>query len=298
MNIGKWIKENASTLLTCLGAGGVVATVVLAIKATPKAMDKLQIAQIDKGEDILDGRREGKVVRNDDGSLQLPKLTVLETVQVCWKEYLPTVAVGAGSLVCIFGANALSRRQQASMAAAYTALASAFEGYRDKVKAICGPDTDEMIQRAIEQEKRDEEDDRPPWDEVQTFYLECNGCSAKFFERTMEQVMRAEYEANRLFILKGDLTLNEFLQIMDLPKVEDGDSVGWEEYIGETQFGYRWIDFNHRYFITDDGLTVCSIDMPFEAHSMEELDYDWHMSHLQDIADEALNLQHPTQQES
>lgn len=298
MNIGKWIKENASTLLTYLGAGGVVATVVLAIKATPKAMDKLQTAQIDKGEDILDGRREGEVVRNDDGSLQLPKLTVLETVQVCWKEYLPTIAIGAGSLVCIFGANALSRRQQASMAAAYTALASAFEGYRDKVKAICGPDTDEMIQRAIEQEKQDEEDDRPPWDEVQTFYLECNGCSAKFFERTMEQVMRAEYEANRLFILKGSLTLNEFLQIMDLPKVETGDSVGWEEYIGETQFGYRWIDFNHRYFITDDGLTVCSIDMPFEAHSMEELDYDWHMSHLQDIADEALNLQHPTQQES
>ena len=110
--------------------------------------------------------------------------------------------------------------------------------------------------------------------------------------------MRAEYEANLLFILKGSLTLNEFLQIMDLPKVEAGDSVGWEEYIGETQFGYRWIDFNHRYFITDDGLTVCSIDMPFEAHSMEELDYDWHMSHLQDIADEALNLQHPTWQES
>lgn len=298
MNIGKWLKQNASTLLTCLGAGGVVTTVVLAIKATPKAMDKLQTAQIDKGEDILDGRREGEVVRNDDGSLQLPKLTILETVQVCWKEYLPTIAIGAGSLVCIFGSNVLSRRQQASMAAAYTALASAFEGYRDKVKAICGPDTDEMIQRAIEQEKQDEEDDRPPWDEVQTFYLECNGCSAKFFERTMEQVMRAEYEANRLFILKGSLTLNEFLQIMDLPKVETGDSVGWEEYIGETQFGYRWIDFNHRYFITDDGLTVCSIDMPFEAHSMEELDYDWHMSHLQDIADEALNLQHLTQQES
>lgn len=109
----------------------------------------------------------------------------------------------------------------------------------------------------------------------------------KFFERTMEQVMRAEYEANRLFILKGSLTLNEFLQILNLPTVEVGDSVGWDEYIGETHFGYKWIDFNHRYFITDDGLTVCSIDMPFEAHSMEEFEYDWHMSHLQEIADEA-----------
>ncbi len=290
MNIGTWIKNNSSSILTCLGAGGFVSTVVLAIKATPKAMDKIQDAAITKGEDILAGRREGTVTRCK-GGFEMPKLTVLETVQVCWKEYLPTVAVGAGSLVCIFGANALSRRQQASMAAAYTALASAFEGYRDKVKAICGPDTDEMIQRAIEQEKQDEEDDRPPWDEVQTFYLECNGCSAKFFERTMEQVLRAEYEANRYFILSGSLTLNQFLQILDLPAVEGGDGVGWEAYIGETQYGYQWIDFNHRYFITDDGLTVCSIDMPFEAHSLFEEEFDWQMAHLQDIADEA--KQHP-----
>lgn len=291
MNIGKWIKQNASTLLTCLGAGGVVATVVLAIKATPKALDKIQNAAIDKGEDILNGRREGEVIRNEDGSLQMPKLTVLEMVQVCWKDYLPTVAVGTGSLICIFGANVLSRRQQASMAAAYAALTSAFEGYRDKVRTICGPDTDAMIEKAMEQEKQDAEDDRPPWDEVQTFYLECNGCSAKFFERTMEQVLKAEYEANRYFILSGSLTLNQFLQILDLPAVEGGDGVGWEAYIGETQYGYQWIDFNHRYFITDDGLTVCSIDMPFEAHSLFEEEFDWQMAHLQDIADEA--KQHP-----
>lgn len=287
MNIGTWIKNNSSSILTCLGAGGVVATVVLAIKATPKAIDKIKTARIDKAVDIQDGRIINHIDRSKSGWQQLPELTVLETVMACGKEYIPTVAVGAASLVCIFGSNVLSRRQQASMAAAYTALASAFEGYRDKVRTICGPDTDEMIVRAMEQEKQDAEDDRPPWDEIQTFYLECNGCAPKFFERTMEQVMRAEYEANRLFILKGSLTLNEFLQILNLPTVEVGDSIGWEEYIGETQFGYRWIDFNHRYFITDDGLTVCSIDMPFEAHSMEELEYDWHMSHLQEIADEA-----------
>ena len=187
MNIGGWIKRNSSTILTCLGAGGFVSTVVLAIKATPKAMDKIQDAAIAKGEDILAGRREG-TVKKCTGGFEMPKLTVLETVMACGKEYLPTVAVGAASLVCIFGSNVLSRRQQASMAAAYTALASAFEGYHDKVKTICGPDTDEMIVRAMEQEKQDAEDDRPPWDEIQTFYLECNGCAPKFFERTMEQV--------------------------------------------------------------------------------------------------------------
>ena len=157
MNIGGWIKRNSSTILTCLGAGGFVTTVALAIKAAPKAHNKIVDAKIDKAHGMK---------RAD---LELPKLTVLEIIMACGKEYIPTVAVGAASLVCIFGANVLSRRQQASMAAAYTALASAFEGYRDKVRTICGPDTDKMIVRAMEQEKQDAEDDRPPWNKVQTF---------------------------------------------------------------------------------------------------------------------------------
>lgn len=264
MNVGNWIRRNGSTILTCFGAGGMIATVILAVKATPKAMRACTEAQVEKG-------------RNH--------LTKLEIVRAVAPAYIPAAATGIGTLACIFGANTLSRRQQAAMASAYAALASAFEGYRQKVDDICGPGTDAMIEKVIAQEKHDEEDDRPPWDEVQTFYLECNGVAPKLFERTMEQIVKAEYEANRIFILKGELTLNEFLQILDLPAVEAGDSIGWEAYIGETQYGYRWIDFSHRYFAMED-MTVCSIDMPFEAHSLFEEEYDWHMSHLQEIADE------------
>ena len=36
---------------------------------------------------------------------------------------------------------------------------------------------------------------------------------------------------------------------------------------GEVYWGYQWIDFTHRYFTTDDGLTVCAIDMPFLPHA-------------------------------
>ena len=253
MTVSNWIKKNASAILTCFGTGGVIVTVVLAVKATPKAMDKIQTAQIDKGEEILNGDREGAVIKNDDGSYEMPKLTVAETVQVCWKEYVPTVAVGIGSLACIFGANALSRRQQASLASAYTALASSFEAYRDKVEMLCGPGTNAAVKKTLEQERRDLEDDRPPWDEAQAFYLEGY---PQFFERTMEQVLKAEYELNRYFILKGQATFNEFLTILDLPPVEDGDAIGWDEYIGEVDYGYRWIDFSHRHYMTDDQMLV------------------------------------------
>ena len=269
MTVSNWIKKNASTILTCLGAGGVIATVVLAVKATPKVMDKIQTAQIDKGEEILNGDREGAVVKNEDGSYEMPTLTVVETVQVCWKEYLPTVAVGIGSLACIFGANVLSRHQQASLASAYTALASSFEAYRDKAEMLCGPGTNEMIEKAMKQEQRDIEDDRPPWDENQTFYIEGQ---SQFFERTMEQVMRAEYHFNRNFILKGEMKLNELFDFLDLPHTEEGDRIGWNRYDGEAFYGYQWVDFNHRYYLTDDNMHVCAIDMPFPPHPFGELE--------------------------
>lgn len=272
MTIEDWLKKNTSTILTCLGAGGVVATVALAIKATPKALDKIQCAQIDKGEEILHKLREGALEKSDTGYI-LPKLTAIETLQACWKEYLPTIAVGTGSLICIFGANVLSRRQQASLASAYAALESAYQGYRRKVCSILGPDTDAMIEKAVEQEKQDIEDDLPPWDEVQTFYLPCCG-KAAFFERTMEEVVQAEYHINRNLVLRGEVTLNEFLSFLGLDAVEEGDVIGWDCYIGETQYGYRWIDFNHRHYVTDDGLTVCSIDTPFAPHSLDDLEYD------------------------
>ena len=272
MTIEDWLKKNTSTILTCLGAGGVVATVALAIKATPKALDKIQCAQVDKGEEILHKLREGALEKSDAGYI-LPKLTAIETLQACWKEYLPTVAVGIGSLICIFGANVLSRRQQASLASAYAALESAYQGYRRKVCSILGPDTDAMIEKAVEQEKQDIEDDLPPWDEVQTFYLPCCG-KAAFFERTMEEVVQAEYHINRNLVLRGEVTLNEFLSFLGLDAVEEGDVIGWDCYIGETQYGYRWIDFNHRHYVTDDGLTVCSIDTPFAPHSLDDLEYD------------------------
>ena len=272
MTIEDWLKKNTSTILTCLGAGGVVATVALAIKATPKALDKIQCAQVDKGEEILHKLREGALEKSDTGYI-LPKLTAIETLQACWKEYLPTIAVGTGSLICIFGANVLSRRQQASLASAYAALESAYQGYRRKVCSILGPDTDAMIEKAVEQEKQDIEDDLPPWDEVQTFYLPCCG-KAAFFERTMEEVVQAEYHINRNLVLRGEVTMNEFLSFLGLDAVEEGDVIGWDCYIGETQYGYRWIDFNHRHYVTDDGLTVCSIDTPFAPHSLDDLEYD------------------------
>jgi len=245
MSFGDWLKKASPTILTILGAVGTVATAVMAVKATPDALERRDQAQKDKG---------------------AQKLTVLETVKAETPAYLPAAAVGVGTIGCIFGANILSQKQQASLASAYALLDQTYRKYKGKVKSLFGEEGDHIVERAVEQDDKNIEEDRPPWDEVQTFYFEPYG---KFFERTMEQVFQAEYHINRNLMLKQCVTVNEFLDFLELEHVDGGDEFGWNLWDGEAFYGYSWIDFNHRYFVTDDGLTVCSIDMPFSPHREE-----------------------------
>lgn len=241
----KWIKNNASTILSCAASVGVIGTAVLAVKAAPKAQRAKEQARQKKGSD----------------------LTVPETIKAETPSYIPTALAGTATIGCIFGANILDRRQQAALTAAYAALETAYQNYRQKSDEICGVGTSHVIDRAIEQEQIDKEEDEPPWDRVQTFYIQDHD---EFFERTMQQVMQAEYHLNRNFILRGYVTFNEFLEFLFLPPVADGN-IGWDQFDGEAFYGYRWIDFDHRHYTTDDGLNVCAIEMPFGPHPLGEV---------------------------
>ena len=44
-----YVRRNAPTILTCVGGIGVVATSVMAVKATPKALKLIEEAEREKG---------------------------------------------------------------------------------------------------------------------------------------------------------------------------------------------------------------------------------------------------------
>lgn len=96
MKIRTYLKKNASTILTCVGAAGVVATTVLTVKATIKLPKVLEKAEEQKGED----------------------LTALETVLMSAPVCIPPIATGLATITCIFSANALNKRKQASLVGA------------------------------------------------------------------------------------------------------------------------------------------------------------------------------------
>ena len=110
-NAKKAVSKRSPEILIALGLTGMVSTVVLAVKATPKALQ------------LIEERR--KEERTD-------KLTVMETVGTTWKCYIPAAITGTVSAACIIGANSVNAKRNAALATAYKLSETAFKEFKDK----------------------------------------------------------------------------------------------------------------------------------------------------------------------
>lgn len=223
-----FLKRNASTILTCIGSAGVIATSVMAVKETPKALVLLENAKEEKGEE----------------------LTKLEAVKIAGPVYIPSIIVGMSTIACIFGANILNKRQQAALISAYTLLDNSYKEYRNKVVELYGEDADEHVRKEIAKDKY-EESDIETEDNKLLFYDEY---SMKYFNSTMEDVIKAEYEINRILAERNGAFLNEFYDLLKLPQTNCGDVLGWSTYELMESTLKPWIDFNHRKVELEDGM--------------------------------------------
>ena len=232
------IERSSPTILCIIAAAGVVGTAVLTAIQKPKADKKLEEAKQDR-------------------------LSKAETFMAVAPVYLPPVGVGLGTIVCIFGANALNRRQQASIASALLLMERSFNEYKNKTIELLGSDKEIREEIAKDHLK----DVKPEDDGLELFY---EPFSCRYFRSSMEEVREAEYFTNRLFILRGDASINDYFEYLDLDRISGGDDIGWDQYTGEITYGYQWIDFTHDKIVTDDGLECWMINYPFWPHEAEE----------------------------
>ena len=224
----KFIKRNGSTILTCVSSVGVVATTVMAVKATPKAVKLLEQAEVQKEE----------------------PLTVLEKIKVAGPSYIPTILVGASTIACIFGANMLNKRQQAALLSAYALLDNSYKEYKKKAAELYGENADQHIREELAKDQY-EDSDIEVEDNKLLFYDEYR---REYFNATMEDVLMAEYTLNRDLSYHGYATLNEFYDLLNLPHTDFGDILGWCSMMIHEYQWYAWVEFNHRKVVMDDGL--------------------------------------------
>jgi len=275
MEIKKWILEHGSTLLTGLGIVGVAGTAACASYDGCKARDALVKARVEKatenGFDANDATLE-EMLEIARGKHPDCKLGFWKTLKIALPHYIRTFIVGGATMGCVAGSKGISSINEKTLIATLVSAEGAHQGYRAMTNDIFGPGTDEFIETARLRERKDMMDGRPPWDEVQTFFLDVPEHIMKpfFFDRTMLDVVIAEYYYNRKFSVNGYATLNDFLKLLHLPTVDGGDEIRHEEIIGEVNRGSHFIDFKNEEITLDDGTKVVSISMTFAPHRLDE----------------------------
>lgn len=224
-----FLKRNSATILTCVGAAGVIATTVTAVKATPKALILLEKAKEEKGED----------------------LTKLETVKIAGPAYIPSVVLGVSTLACIFGANILNTRGQASLMSAYALVDSGYKDFRKKVDELYGEEAGAQVRAEIAKDKYEEQPIKMVEDGKRLYY---DYYSEQYFEARPFDVQKAEYEVNRTLMMDDAVYLNEWYHQLGLKPLDHGDDFGWTTCANMDAYWQTWVDFHHEKVVMDDGL--------------------------------------------
>ena len=248
----QFLRRNSSTILTCVGAVGVVATSVMAVKATPKVLTLIENAEKEKGE----------------------KLTKIETVKIAGPSYIPAVITGAATIACIFGSNVISKRQQATLMSAYALLDNSYKEYKQKVDELYGEEAGKHVRSEIAKDKYTG-DGTLLDDETELFY---DFYSGRHFNATKEKVLQAEYMLNRALYVNYSVSLNEFYTFLGLEPKPEYDGLGWSCGQIEEMYWHNWIEFDHEETILDEdseeheGLVCTIIHMPYPPY----IDYEYY----------------------
>lgn len=206
-NLGGLISKNSPHILTGLGCAGVLSTAILAVKATPKAIDLL---------DREEGYRECK---------RLNPMTNWDKVKLTWKCYIPASVVGVTTISCIVGANTVNMRRNAALASLYAVSETAFREYKTKVVQEIGKVKETKIHDEI---ARDHLAQNPLQQGSVIFtgngdVLCYDKLSGRYFTSSYETIRQKVNDLN--FRLRNEMRieLNEMYYELNLPDIELGN---------------------------------------------------------------------------
>lgn len=242
--VGLKLKAASPEIMLGLGIVGVIGAGYLACKATLKSQAVIEETHemIDDAEiDAVDRRLPEKYRKK-----AIFKVYVHQTAKMA-RIYAPAMAVGAASLALIIGSHSILNRRYLGVTAAYKAVEEAYRAYRKKVANMIGEEEEKDLY--LGRERRDdipvETNDPNNGDPVisATSGVVVNpkynvSPYARFFdERSSQWEKNAEFNniflrsqqnyANNLLRARGHLFLNEVYDMLDIPRTQEGQVVGW-----------------------------------------------------------------------
>lgn len=262
--VGFQLKKHSPEILVAAGVVGVVASTIMACKATTKVG-----AILDETKDTLDiihtgmenGEINGVEYTEEDGKKDVVA-TYVQTGIKFVKLYGPSVVLGGLSLASILTSNHIMRKRYAGLAAAYATVDKGFKDYRGRVTERFGADVEREIRYGIKATEVTEtvvnEDgtESTVTKTIKTLDPETAVNSspyAKFFDQASPYweknaeynlvFLRAEQNyANDVLRAKGYLFLNDVYKRLGIPETQAGQVVGWI-YDEEHPVGDNFVDF-------------------------------------------------------
>jgi hypothetical protein len=204
------VAKNSPTILTGMAIAGLIGTVVLAVKATPKAIQLL--------------KDEEQYLASMD-----MKMEPLDVVKTAWKQYIPSALLGSATIAFIVGANSIHIRRSAALAGVYTLTKDAFDNYRANVIKTIGEKKEVEIKDNIAKEQIS----KVPASTSTIYVTDDGDClffdplSGRYFRSDIETVRRVENQMNHKLLSEMWVSLNEFYAELGLSGIELGHDIGW-----------------------------------------------------------------------
>lgn len=227
-NLGGTISKNSPTILTVVAVGGVVTTAVLAVKATPKALQLLD-------DEVFERQRWEEDEENPPADL-----SVKDIIRITYKCYLPACGVGLATIVCIIGANTVHLRRTAALAGAYTITETALKEYQAKVVETIGKNKELKIRDEIASDHIKK--NPPSSNEViltgKGEMLCYDNGSGRYFKHDIEDIRRIENRFNKQLLHEDHLSLNDLYYELGLTPTTLGEDLGWHIETGMLEFKF------------------------------------------------------------
>ena len=203
-SIASFVRRRSPELLTGLGIAGMGASVIFAVKATPKAIKALE-------EDEKDTH------------------TKWETVKTTWKYYVPSGISFVLSGACIILASNTHLRRNAALAAAYSVTEAALQDYKTAAKDMLGERKEALLE---EKSLKKSIENNPPTTQ-NTFIVKSEDTlvydpwSGRYFTHDIDKLKRAIEDLSYQLREEEFVTLNEFYDLIGQERTQAGEILGW-----------------------------------------------------------------------
>lgn len=262
------LKKHSPEILVVTGVVGVVASAVMACKATTKVNAVLEEAKenIDGVHQVLETPSLNQKYEEKYGeayTVEASKkdLAVIyaQTGLKFVKLYGPSVLLGAASLACILTSHNIIRKRNVALAAAYATVDQGFKEYRGRVIERFGEELDRELKYNIKTKEIEEtvvnEDgtEQTVKTTVNTIepkqysgYARCFDETCAYWDRDAERnlffLLQQQNWANEKLQRQGYLFLNDVYKMLGMQPSAAGQVVGWI-YDEKNPIGDNYVDF-------------------------------------------------------